>query len=176
MVMYKGKGCTITIVVSSTFFSFSLATRDAKLSPVFGLVWPRQTRSNFVFKSNHASRSFFLSALRSPRSFFSSSSYQPSRSQWLPQKFKRFVLPLMSGSTRLPNKLNTNFSSVVSNSMSSSLVRPAASFSFLKLAAICVREIFSFNGVLVIRSDRFGKVDPHQHYICFTPHRLEGQA
>ena len=46
----------------------------------------------------------------------------------------------------------------------------------LKLAAICVREIFLFNGVLVIRSDRFGKVDSHQHYICFTPHRLEGQA
>jgi hypothetical protein len=34
-----------------------------------------------------------------------------------------------------------------------------------------------FNGlVLAIRSDGFGKVDPHQHYICFTPHRLEGQA
>jgi hypothetical protein len=36
------------------------------------------------------------------------------------------------------------------------------------------QNIFYFNGVLVIRSDRFGKVDPHQHYICFTPHRLEG--
>jgi len=174
--MYKGKGCKITIVCLFRLFSFffhfifvgDLNTRR------FGLVWPRQTRSNFVFKSNH--RSFFLLSVPSASSLFFIFTYQPPRSQWLPQKFKRFVLPLMLVSTQLPNKSNTNFSSVVSNSMSSSLVRPVATFSSLQLAAICGKEIYLFNGVLVIRSDRFGKVDPHQHYICFTPHRLEGQA
>ena len=30
--------------------------------------------------------------------------------------------------------------------------------------------------VLVSRSDWSGKVDPYQHYIRLTPHRLEGQT
>jgi septin family protein len=40
----------------------------------------------------------------------------------------------------------------------------------------CVEERSLIYRVLATRSNRFGKVDPHQHHICVTPHRLEGQA
>jgi hypothetical protein len=77
------------------------------------------------FCANHASHcSFFLLSAPASSLLYFLSSCRQSRFQWPPQKFKRFVRRLTLVLTQLPNKLNTNYSSVVSNSMSLSLVRP----------------------------------------------------
>lgn len=168
--VYKGKGCKITIVCL-TFSSFSLATRHATFS-----VWcGRAKHGQILSLTSHRITLLSSSSQSSPfglfPSFFSSPTNRRARNGYRRSSrdscclLCRFRLDYPTNRTQtsqawFPIQCHRRWC----------VSRPLSHLS------ICGIEIFSFNGVLVIRSDRFGKVDPHQHYICFTPHRLEGQA
>jgi hypothetical protein len=151
-------------------------TRDAP----FGLVGIAAPQHGQIL-SNHASHcSFFLLSAQASSllSFLSTPRYL--RFQWPPQKCRRFVRPLTLVLIQSPNKSNTNYSSAVFNLMLLSLVRPVSHpvslFCAFQSRLYCVKKAISNLSVLATRSNRFGKVDAHQHHIRVTPHRLEGQA